>query len=135
MVGWAGGEEIRLTSSPDGESAPRWSPDGRFLAFLASRGTEEEKKSGAQVWLLDRKGGEAQQLTDIKGGITDYLWSPDSKRLVLVVNPVDPDDEPDKLEGWKRKAQPPIVIDRYHFKQDRDGYLKRLYTHLSLFDV
>jgi dipeptidyl aminopeptidase/acylaminoacyl peptidase len=135
MVGWDGGEEIRLTSSPDGESAPRWSPDGRSLAFLASRGTEEEKKLGAQVWLLDRRGGEAQRLTDVKGGVGGYAWSPDGKRLVLVVSEQDPADEPEKMEGWKRKAKPPVVIDRYHFKQDRTGYLKTLGTHLWLFDV
>jgi dipeptidyl aminopeptidase/acylaminoacyl peptidase len=135
MVSWDGNEQIQLTFSPDSESSPRWSPDGRYLSFLASRGTEEEKKKGAQVWLLDRKGGEAQQLTDIKGGVADYVWSPDSTRLALIVNPVDPDDEPEKLEGWKRKTEPPIVIDRYHFKEDREGYLKRLYAHLWVFDV
>ena len=135
MVGWDGGEEIRLTSSPDGESTPRWSPDGRFLAFLASRGTEEEKKLGAQVWLLDRRGGEAQKLTEIKGGVGDYAWSPDGRRLVIVTSDRDPADEPEKMEGWKRKTKPPIVIDRYLFKQDRSGYLQRLYEHLVLFDV
>jgi dipeptidyl aminopeptidase/acylaminoacyl peptidase len=135
MVSWDGAEEVRLTSSPDGESSPRWSPDGRYLAFLAARGTDEEKKLGAQVWLLDRRGGEAQRLTDIKGGVNDYAWSPDGRRLVIVSRDKDPADEPNKMEGWKRKTPPPIVIDRYHFKQDRTGYLKRLYTHLWLFDV
>ncbi len=135
MVGWDGAEEIRLTSSPDGESTPRWSPDGRYLAFLASRGTEEEKKLGAQVWLLDRRGGEAQKLTEIKGGVSDYAWSPDSRRLAIVSSDPDPADDPEKMEGWKRKTAPPIVIDRYLFKQDRSGYLKRLYEHLWLFDV
>jgi dipeptidyl aminopeptidase/acylaminoacyl peptidase len=135
MASWDGREQVRLTSSPDGESSPRWSPDGRFLAFLASRGTEDEKKMGAQVWLLDRRGGEAQRLTDIKGGVNEYAWSPDGKRLVIVSSDRDPADEPEKLEGWKRKTRPPIVIDRYHFKQDRTGYLQRLYSHLWLFDV
>jgi dipeptidyl aminopeptidase/acylaminoacyl peptidase len=135
MVAFGGGEEIRLTSTPDGESTPRWSPDGRFLAFLASRGTEEEKKLGAQIWLLDRRGGEAFKLTEIKGGIEDYAWSPDGKRIVLVIKDQDPADEPEKMEGWKRKTPPPIVIDRYHFKADREGYLKRLDSHLWLFDV
>lgn len=135
MVGWAGGEEIRLTSSPDSESSPRWSPDGRYLAFLASRGTEEEKKLGAQVWLLDRRGGEARKLTGIKGGVDDYAWSPDGQRLALVVTDPNPADEPEKMEGWKRKTAPPIVTDRYHFKQDRSGYLQRFYSHLWLFDV
>ncbi len=135
MVSWDGTRDIRLTSSPDAESSPRWSPDGKTLAFLASRGTEEEKKKGAQVWLLDRAGGEAQKLTDSKGGVSDYAWSPDSRRLVLVSSEPDPADEPEKLEGWKRKTAPPIVLDRYHFKQDREGYLKRFYSHLWLFDV
>jgi dipeptidyl aminopeptidase/acylaminoacyl peptidase len=136
MVSWDGSQQIRLTSMADSsESMPRWSPDGRFLSFLAARGDEEEKKKGSQVWLLNRAGGEAQKLTDIKGGVADYAWSPDGKRLVLAVNDFDPNSEPEKKEGWKRKTKPPIMIDRYHFKQDREGYLGSLHMHLSLFDV
>ncbi|HXH07555.1 MAG TPA: S9 family peptidase [Vicinamibacterales bacterium] len=135
MVSWDGAERVRLTSSPDSETTPRWSPDGRYLAFLASRGEEEEKKKGSQVWLLDRRGGEAQRLTDVKGGVSDYAWSPDGRRLVLVVSDPDPDDEPEKKEGWKRKTRPPIVIDRYFFKRDREGYLRNVRQHLYLFDV
>jgi dipeptidyl aminopeptidase/acylaminoacyl peptidase len=136
MASWDGSQQIRLTSTPEsGESMPRWSPDGRYLAFLASRGDEEEKKKGSQVWLLNRSGGEAQKLTDIKGGISDYSWSPDSRRLVLVVNEPDPNAEPEKKEGWKRKTRPPVVIDRYHFKQDREGYLGPLHHHLNIFDL
>ena len=136
MVSWDGAQQIRLTSTTDSsERAPRWTPDGRYLAFLAARGSEEEKKKGAQVWVLNSVGGEAQQLTDIKGGVTDYVWSPDGLRLCLVVNDFDPSSEPEKLEGWKRKTTPPIVIDRYHFKSDEGGYLTRLYSHLVLFDV
>ena len=135
MASWDGARQVRLTHSPDGASAPRWSPDGRWLSFLATRGSDEEKKNGAQVWLLDRAGGEAQKLTDLKGGVGDYAWSPDGRRLALVVSDPNPADEPEKLEGWKRKTRPPLVIDRYHFKQDREGYLVGLYSHLVLFDV
>ena len=136
MASWDGAEQVRLTFTDDSsESAPRWSPDGRYLAFLATRGDEEQKKKGSQVWLLNRAGGEAQKLTDIKGGVAAYAWSPDGKRLVLVVNDADPNDEPEKLDGWKRKTSPPIVINRYFFKQDREGYLRNLHAHLSLFDV
>jgi len=136
MVSWDGTARVRLTASPDSaERAPRFSPDGRYLAFLASRGDEEEKKKGAQVWLLDRSGGDAQKLTDIKGGIAAYTWSPDGRRLCLTVDDFDPASEPEKMEGWKRKTAPPVVIDRYRFKSDDGGYLTRLYTHLTLFDV
>ncbi len=135
MVSWDGSRLLPLTSGPDGASSPRWSPDGRYLSFLASRGTDEDKKLGDQVWLLDRTGGEAQRLTEIKGGVSSYAWSPDSKRLVFTSSDVNPADEPEKMEGWKRKTAPPVVIDRYHFKQDREGYLQRFYTHLMLFDV
>ena len=136
MVSWDGSQRVRLTSTAESsESRPRWSPDGKYLGFLASRGDDEEKKKGAQVWLLNRAGGEAQKLTDIKGGVADFAWSPDGKRLALVVNDFDPTSDPEKMEGWKRKTKPPIVIDRFHFKSDEDGYRTRLYSHLSLFDV
>jgi dipeptidyl aminopeptidase/acylaminoacyl peptidase len=136
MVKWDGSEQLQLTSTPDAaESSPRWSPDNKYLAFVSSRGTEEERRRGGQIWLLNRAGGEAQRVSDFKGGMSDIQWSPDSTRIAFVARDEDPADEPEKLEGWKRKTAPPIVIDRYHFKQDRSGYLKPLYTHIGVFDV
>ena len=135
MVSADGTQSVQLTTSKDSESRPRWSPDGKYLAFTTSRGDEDEKKKGAQVWLLNRAGGEAQKLTDVKGGVDDYAWSPDSTRLVLVVSDPNPADDPEKMEGWKRKTKPPIVIDRYQFKRDNAGYLQRLRDHLYLFDI
>ncbi|MEZ5285716.1 MAG: S9 family peptidase [Vicinamibacterales bacterium] len=135
MVKWDGSERVRLTSSPDSESNPQWSPDGKYLAFVAARGDEATKKKGAQIWLLNRAGGEAEQLSDIKGGVSDIRWSPDSTRIAFVISDENPDDEPEKKEGWKRKTPPPIVIDRYRFKADREGYLTRVYDHIAVFDV
>jgi dipeptidyl aminopeptidase/acylaminoacyl peptidase len=136
MASWDGSRQVRLTSSPESESAPRWSPDGRYLAFLSSR---PGKAKGAQVWLLDRSGGEAQQLTDIKGKLSSYEWSPDSKRLVLVVqdrDPDDPDDDKPATSGQGTgKAPKPIVIDRYKFKEDIVGYLTQHPGRLFLFDI
>ncbi len=81
------------------------------------------------------RGGEARKLTDVKGGVGDYTWSPDGARIVFVKSDDDPVAEPEKLEGWKRKTAPPIVLDRYHFKQDREGYLNRIPSRIWLFDV
>ena len=135
MSSWDGAEHLQLTSSPDRESQPRWSPDGKWLAFLSARAQgEDDKPSGAQVWLMSRQGGEARRLTDRKGGVSDLAWSPDSTRLVLVGN--DPDPEDDEAEGAKKsKTKKPLVIDRYHFKQDGDGYLLRRYSHLYLLTI
>ncbi|HXA51752.1 MAG TPA: hypothetical protein VNV86_15655, partial [Candidatus Acidoferrum sp.] len=80
MTSWDGTQHLRLTSSPDAETAPRWSPDGRYLAFTSSR---PGKAKGNQIWLLDRNGGEAQQFTDFKGRLSGYDWSPDSKKLLV----------------------------------------------------
>ena len=135
MVKWDGSEQLQLTSSPDGESSPRWSPDNKYLAFVASRGTDEEKKKGGQIGLLNRAGGEAQKISDIKGGVGDIQWSPDSTRIAFTHDDEDPRDEPEKMDGWKRKTPPPIVIDRYQFKQDRSGYLGNYYSHIGVFDL
>jgi dipeptidyl aminopeptidase/acylaminoacyl peptidase len=133
MVSWDGREQIQLTSTPDSESRPRWSPDGKFLSFVSSRlgGT------AAQVWLLNRAGGEAVVLTEVKGGVTDYAWSPDSRRLALVVADPDPSapDEDEKGKDTPAKTLKPIVVDRYYFKSDAGGYLRGERTHLYLFDV
>ena len=53
MASWDGTQAIQLTSSPDAETTPRWSPDGKYLSFLSSR----EGGKGSQLWLLDRRGG------------------------------------------------------------------------------
>jgi dipeptidyl aminopeptidase/acylaminoacyl peptidase len=133
MVSWDGQQQVQVTSSAESESSPRWSPDGKFLAFLSSR----QGAKGAQIWLMNRAGGEAIKLTNIKGGISDYAWSPDSKRFVLVVEDPDPSD-PDK-DAEKKEAEPktpkPIVIDRYAFKADISGYRRGERTHLQLFDI
>ncbi len=135
MARWDGSEQVRLTASPENENAPRWSPDGRYLAFFSSR---PGKAKGAQVWLLDRMGGEAQQLTSVKGKLSAYEWSPDSKRLVLVVqdrDADDPDEETPAADRPSRKAPKPIVVDRYKFKQDITGYLIQHPARLYLFDM
>jgi dipeptidyl aminopeptidase/acylaminoacyl peptidase len=133
MVSWDGKEQIQLTSSPEAESRPRWSPDGKYLAFSSSR----QASKAAQVWLMNRSGGEAAKLTDVKGGVSDYVWAPDSSRLALVVSHPDP-QVPEVDEASKDaagKTVKPIVLDRYSFKSDSSGYLRGERTHIYLFDV
>jgi dipeptidyl aminopeptidase/acylaminoacyl peptidase len=77
MVPTHGGDPVPLTAEAVSSSHPRWSPDGKFLSFLSARNGAKN-----QVWLLDRRGGEAQRLTDVAQGVADFEWSPDSTRLV-----------------------------------------------------
>ena len=136
MTSWDGKDSVRLTTSKNSENTPRWSPDGRYLAFLSSR---EDENSVSQVWLLPRGGGEAEKVTEFAGGVEDLDWSPDGKRLVLVVNDPDPDaadkEKGKEKESGKKKTKPPIVIDRFQFKTDQSGYLGKEHSHLALFDL
>jgi dipeptidyl aminopeptidase/acylaminoacyl peptidase len=129
MASWDGTQDVHLTYGPEGVGSPRWSPDGKWLAFTSSR---PGKAKGSQVWLLDRRGGEASQLTEVKEDLADYRWSPDSKQLLLTLKAK---DEPEAKEGAKPAPPKPIVIDRYHFKQDIQGYLSDKRDHLFLFDI
>lgn len=138
MVSWDGRERLRLTHSEASESHPRFSPDGKYLAFISARGGDDDDdskdpKTEDQVWLLNRLGGEAERLTEIEGGVSSFEWSPDSRRLVLVSEDPEPRDQEDAES--KVKTPRPIVIDRYQFKRDRVGYLGPRYSRLYIFDV
>ncbi len=129
MASWDGKQNVQLTYSDDSEHTPRWSPDGKYIGFLTARGENDPPE---QVWLLDRQGGEAKPLTGFNGDVTDFSWSPDGKKLALIVSDEDPRKQ---LGADKDKTPPPIVIDRYYFKEDGTGYLGTQRQHLYLFDV
>ncbi|HEX7251367.1 MAG TPA: DPP IV N-terminal domain-containing protein, partial [Thermoanaerobaculia bacterium] len=132
LADWSGSPNFPITFGEETQSHPRFSPDGAYIAFLSSRGDAREN---AQLWLLNRKGGDAQKVTDSKGDVDDFAWSPDGKKLVLAITDPDPSaPDPDEKEKDK-KTSPPIVIRRFQFKQDKIGYLVDRYTHLFLFDV
>jgi dipeptidyl aminopeptidase/acylaminoacyl peptidase len=123
---------IRLTSSRKPETSPRWSPDSRSLAFLSSR---DGKKT--QVYLLDRRGGDAQVLTDYKTDVAAIAWSPDSSKLAIVVPDPDPNDSEagkDDASGQAKKPKP-HVITRLQFMRDGDGYLTDIKRHIHVFDI
>jgi dipeptidyl aminopeptidase/acylaminoacyl peptidase len=89
LVPARGGEPRRLTSSPAADMNPRWSPDGRTIAFISTR------SGSPQVWKIDPNGGEAVQVTRISTGASGVVWSPKGTHLAFVssVFPDCPDDE------------------------------------------
>ena len=129
MISIEGGAAIPMTSkdfySP---SSPRWSPDNKYLSFLASKKNEK-----TQLYTLNRLGGDAEQITNIKQGIQGYEWSPDGKTFLLSIKDAKPEElTQDKKDDEKPK---PIVIDRLQFKIDYVGYLDRFRVHLYSLNI
>lgn len=122
-----GGEAIAMTSKEIyNASEPRWSPDNKFLSFLAAK-----SEGKTQVWTLNRNGGDAQQITKIKQGVAGYEWAPDGKRILLSIKDPKPEELTEDKEDDKKAK--PAVIDRLQFKRDYAGYLNRYRTHLYIF--
>src|SRR5262245_33815329 len=93
-----GSGALQLTRGDKSASAPAWSPDGKWIAFLSSRGGK------ANVWRIPVDGGEAEQLTDEKGGVSALRFSPDGRSLAFLM-PDAKTDEEEKADKEKRDAR------------------------------
>ncbi|HCC32329.1 MAG TPA: hypothetical protein DEQ28_00250 [Clostridiales bacterium] len=146
----------RLTRGNTADNSPRWSPDGRHLAFISSRADESEvvaavtgpeedpdwparDKPRPQLWVFDlERGGEPRQLTRTREGVTDFDWCPDGSRLVFAAR----DPELAQLPYLRSvrgkgdfKDKGPLVLDRTQHKADQSGYLDEVRTHLFIVDA
>jgi dipeptidyl aminopeptidase/acylaminoacyl peptidase len=93
-----------LTQGDKSATAPAWSPDGKWIAFISSRGAKDPKEAKANVWRIRVDGGEAEAITDEKGGVGAFAWSPDGKSIAFVMtDPKTPDEE--KADKEKRDAR------------------------------
>ncbi len=78
VVEVATGKSRQLTGGPGSDRQPRWSPDGKTLAFISTR------DSGAQVWVLPIAGGDARKVSSLADGASDPMWLPDGSGLLVV---------------------------------------------------
>ncbi len=80
MVATAGGKPQRLTSMKGNESEPTWSPDGRWIAFVAKRNDDKQ----SQLYVIGTAGGEAIRVSDVPTGVSAPKWFPDSRRIAFI---------------------------------------------------
>jgi dipeptidyl aminopeptidase/acylaminoacyl peptidase len=123
----------QFTHSKHAERMPRWSPDGKIIAFLSTRSERTE------LWTIPADGGEGKQLTKLEGAIGEFAWSPDGRRLVVTFTPRDA--EAKDREERKKKGDPgteaPLVrtVQRLFYKHDGSGFLPQARTHISIVDA
>ncbi|NMH69524.1 S9 family peptidase [Bacillus sp. RO3] len=116
---WTFGEQ-RITS-------PRWSPDGRMLAFISDR-------SGVnQIYVIPRDGGEAEQLTDYSKGVTNPVWSPCGKQIAFSIR-MRQGETFEKKECDKEKLKP-FITTSMKYKSDDRGFDDNCYSQIVLVDV
>jgi acylaminoacyl-peptidase len=146
-----GGPARQLTVGSRNDTTPRWSPDGRTIAFLSDRGAvlqaggggakpgkpEAPKEGGTQVWLLPfADGGEARQLTDLPKDVEGIAWSPDGKRLAIVsqASATTPERKPER-----KPEDPPApdtrLIDTLGYQFNGAGFVHERFTRLWTVDV
>jgi dipeptidyl aminopeptidase/acylaminoacyl peptidase len=117
IIDAAGGEPRRFTAGPRRDVEPRWSPDGRRLAFLSERSPKEK----LQLYVMPADGGEPTRLTSLENGAKSVAWSPDGERLAFV-SPVGGQREPESDEE-RRKSRPARVITSLKYRFNGEGFV------------
>ncbi len=126
MAPTSGGAARQFTAGPR-DTSPRWSPDGKTLAFIRSA-EKEGKPQAPQIYRLSFDGGEAQALTDIPRGAGGYEWSPDGKTIAFI-GTEDSAQKPKMTEGGEVKEKTPErvsdvrVISKATYRSNGPGYL------------
>ncbi|MHC4697352.1 MAG: S9 family peptidase, partial [Planctomycetota bacterium] len=126
LVSTGGGRLRRITTGDHSDTMPKWSPDGKFLAFISDR------DKASCIWLLPMDGGEATRLTDRDHDVVDYNFSPDGRRIVYSAREK---SERDRLRRDDKKktleTTPDFVhITRLFHKLDGAGFWNGHYVHI-----
>src|SRR5580658_2689646 len=111
---------VPFTSDTISSTSPRWSPDGRSLAFLSAR-----DGGRAQIWLLSRNGGEARRVSNLENGASNFEWSPDGTRFVCLTRSGPPPSKSSDVRHYTH----------IYYKFNDTGYFDDKRSHLAIVDV
>jgi len=132
IVPTGAGAARQFTYGNQSDGHPRWSPDGKQIAFISNRTTETQ----AQIYVIAVGGGEARKVTDLKGRIFGFRWSPDGKDLLLSL--MKKDKEAIEREKDENKKKLGIVARHYtrpFYKMDGMGFLGKERVHIWVVNV
>jgi len=121
-------EPTQFTAGAKRDGGPRWSPDGKWLAFTSNRG--EDKKTPAALYVIPAQGGEPRKLTDLKESVEWISWSPDSTRIAFTSRV--PDEAYEEDDDRKRR---PRRFTRLFHKLDSVGWTGDRRTHIFVVAV
>ncbi|MEO7564748.1 MAG: S9 family peptidase, partial [Sphingomicrobium sp.] len=132
LVDTASGSQRPLIASDGNSSSPRWSPDGKRLAYVMANG------SAPQLYIRWMDSGESARITGLPDSPQGIAWSPSGRQIAYLMTV--PDDgtklgkAPDKPEGaeW---AEPLQIIDKVTYRADGAGYLKPGFDHIFVVDA
>ncbi|MGA3190781.1 MAG: S9 family peptidase, partial [Bryobacteraceae bacterium] len=111
---------VAFTGDTTSSTSPRWSPDGRFLAFLSAR-----DGGRAQIWLLSRNGGEARRVSSLENGASSFEWSPDGTRFVCLTRTGPPPSKSSDVRHYTHIS----------YKFNDTGYFDEKRSHIAVIDV
>ncbi|GIT81763.1 dipeptidyl aminopeptidase [Leifsonia sp. LS1] len=111
------------------DTAPRFSPDGRLLAFLRSA-----PAAAPQVFVADAAGGEPVQVTDRRLGVSEFVWAPDG-RSIAFVSRVPEQGRYGTVEGIDAASERPRRFDILNYRANGLGYITDRRAHIFLVPV
>mgnify|MGYP003447970933 CR=1 FL=1 len=124
------GETTQWTYGNERVSSPQWSPDGKQVAFLAKR------KEKQQLYILNSRGGEAQELTTFPNGVNSYLWSPCGEKLWITSTVKKGLSITEQEEKEEKKVPKAYIVDKMKYKADGVGLLpQERYSHIAKVDL